>query len=70
MNQAPAPTHDTARAPTRSVTICRVVGIPIRVHWTFAFLVGLNRPGIPGGSIPWKRVWSHGEEGNIEAVSA
>ena len=40
MNQAPAPTHDTARAPTRSVTICRVVGIPIRVHWTFAFLVG------------------------------
>lgn len=39
MNQAPAPTHDTAGAPTRSVTICRVVGIPIRVHWTFAFLV-------------------------------
>ena len=30
----------------------------------------LNRPGIPGGSIPWKRGWSHGEEGNIEAVSA
>jgi Zn-dependent protease len=41
MNQAPAPTHGTAGAPTRSVTICRVVGIPIRVHWTFAFLVGL-----------------------------
>jgi hypothetical protein len=40
MNQAPAPTRDTARAPTRSVTICRVVGIPRRVHWTFAFLVG------------------------------
>ena len=30
----------------------------------------LNRPGIPGGSIPWKRGWSHGEEGHIEAVSA
>ncbi len=23
---------------------------------------GLNRPGIPGDSIPWKRGWSHGRE--------
>ncbi len=30
----------------------------------------LNRPGIPGDSIPWKRGWSHGQEGDIEAVSA
>jgi hypothetical protein len=34
------------------------------------YLYGLNRPGIPGGSIPWKRGWSHGQEGHIEAVSA
>jgi len=32
---------------------------------------GMNRPGIPGGSIPWKRGWSHGQEaGVIEEVSA
>jgi hypothetical protein len=24
--------------------------------------IEMNRPGIPGGSIPWKRGWSHGEE--------
>ena len=31
----------------------------------------LNRPGIPGDSIPWKRGWSHGQEATvIEAVSA
>ena len=29
----------------------------------------LNRPGFPGGSKPWKG-WSHGEEANVEAVSA
>jgi hypothetical protein len=28
----------------------------------------VNRPGFPGGSKPWKG-WSHGEEGNLEAVS-
>jgi hypothetical protein len=30
----------------------------------------LNRPGIPGGSIHWKRVWSHREEAKSQAVSA
>ncbi len=29
----------------------------------------VNRPGFPGGSKPWKG-WSHGEEGNLEAVPA
>ena len=33
------------------------------------FLLELNRPGFPGDSKPWKG-WSHGEEGNLEAVSA
>jgi len=34
-------------------------------HW----LSALNRPGYPGGSIPWKQRWSHGQEaGVIEAV--
>ena len=28
---------------------------------------GVNRPGFPGGSKPWKGR-SHGEEGNLEAV--
>jgi Fur family ferric uptake transcriptional regulator len=36
----------------------------------FGFAVNLNRPGIPGGSVPWKRGWSHGEERHIEAVPA
>ena len=34
-----------------------------------ARFVTLNRPGFPGGSKPWKG-WSHGEQGNLEAVSA
>jgi len=39
----------------------------VQFHPSYAYEV--NRPGIPGGSIPWKRGWSHGEEGDIEAVS-
>jgi len=40
-----------------------------------ALAVGdLNRPGYPGGSIPWKRGWSHGRQDHeatvIEAVPA
>ena len=39
-----------------------------------AQFVPLNRPGYPGGSIPWKRGWSHGQEeaavSDIEALSA
>jgi len=31
----------------------------------------LNRPGYPGGSTPWKRGWSHGQEADVfEAVPA
>jgi uncharacterized protein YjbJ (UPF0337 family) len=29
----------------------------------------MNRPGFPGDSKPWKG-WSHGEQDNLEAVSA
>jgi uncharacterized protein YeaO (DUF488 family) len=32
-------------------------------------LAALNRPGFPGDSKPWKG-WSHGEQDNLEAVSA
>ncbi len=31
---------------------------------------GLNRPGNPGDSIPWKRGWSHGEQAQHKAVPA
>jgi hypothetical protein len=35
-----------------------------------AYRRGLNRPGIPGDSIPWKRGWSHGREAHNKEVPA
>jgi Fe2+ or Zn2+ uptake regulation protein len=35
----------------------------------FGFAVNLNRPGIPGGSVPWKRGWSHGIIWEADAAS-
>ena len=72
---ARAPTPCVHRRPTRS-------WVPFPSQWCgfarccyagtgrTARFSALNRPGIPGGSIPWKRGWSKGEEADIEAVSA
>jgi integrase len=41
-------------------------GTPVR---PITLTRALNRPGFPGDSKPWKG-WSHGEQDNLEAVSA
>ena len=66
----PAPEHGLAPTATdqpERLRFCQSCGSKAPDRGTFC---SMNRPENPGGSIPWKRGWSHGERADHEAVPA